>query len=275
MVEKLLAKTDPSRSVGAHLRHWRQHRRLSQLELALQADVSGRHLSFIESGRAQPSRAMILKLAKGLTIPARDVNEILQAGGFANAYPLHNPTDQHLKMPMQAVQKMLDAHDAYPAFAINRQWEVIAHNRAFELFYASVDPALLRPPINILRLCLHPKGIAPRIRNLREMAAFIFARLERDVDRTADPSLIALKEELAAYVGNIHGVHKDAVTVNQDVTVPLRLSTQYGDIALLGMITVFGTPNDITLSELALETFFPADEATEQILAKLKKTRNT
>lgn len=259
-----------SKSVGTHLRKWRQHRHLSQLELAMRADVSGRHLSFIESGRARPSRTMILKLAEQLAVPARDVNEILQAGGFADAYPLHEQTDKRLQIPLRTVQRILDAHNPYPAFAVNRQWEAVAVNQAFALFDDGVDPALLQPPMNILRFCLHPRGVAPRILNLPEVTRFILARLDRDIERTADPTLIALRGELLSYVGEPQSKPLGQTSSLDTVVTPLRLRTSHGEVALFGMITVFGTPNDVTLSELAIETFFPADEATEKLLARIK-----
>ncbi len=264
----LTIKPMEQENAGAHLRKWRRHRRLSQLELAMRAGVSGRHLSFIESGRAQPSRAMILKLATQLAIPTRGVNEILQAGGFANAYPFHDQPDKRLEVRLRTVQQILDAHNPYPAFAINRWWEAVATNRAFALFNDNVDPTLLQPPMNILRLCLHPSGLAPHILNLPEVTQFIFARLDRDIERTADPVLIALKQELFSYVEEVQSKPSQTPGL-AEVLTPLRLRTPHSDVALFGMVTVFGTPNDVTLSELAIETFFPADEATEQLLATM------
>jgi transcriptional regulator with XRE-family HTH domain len=256
----------PTLSVGGHIRKWRTHRHLSQLQLANLADVSGRHLSFIESGRTRPSRDMILRLARCLHIPFRAVNETLQAGGFADAYPLKPQKSMDLVSAMEAVRLLLSAQDSCPAFVIDRHWNLVATNSLMWSLLEGVDPMLLQPPINILRLTLHPRGLAPHIVNLSEMTHYILKRLRRDIEYSGDTQLIALQQEICGYVSNA----KEVPDEMYEAVVSLRLLTSYGILSMFGMITVFGTPHDVGLSELVIETFFPRDEEGKSILAKLQ-----
>jgi transcriptional regulator with XRE-family HTH domain len=255
-----------SRPVGDLLREWRQRRRLSQLALALDADISTKHLSFLETGRSRPSREMLLHLAELLGIPLRERNALLQAGGFAAVYPQHALSDPPMQAARIAVEAVLAAHDPYPALAVDRHWTLVAANQATQrLLAASVSPALLAPPVNVLRASLHPEGLARAIANLPAWRGHILARLRQQIAATADPVLIELAAELAAYPGGVeHPAPGDAGLV-----LPLRL--RHGDtiLSLFGTVTVFGTPVDITLAELAIEAFYPADAATEAALRAL------
>ncbi|HZU88335.1 MAG TPA: helix-turn-helix transcriptional regulator [Stellaceae bacterium] len=253
--------------IGDHLRAWRQRRRMSQLDLACEANVSTRHLSFIETGRAQPSRDMILHLAERLEIPLRERNLWLVAAGYAPLFPERSLDDPTLAAARHAVDLVLTGHEPYPALAVDRHWNLVAANRAVGRLIAGIAPPLLQPPVNVLRLALHPEGLAPRTVNLAEWRAHLLARLQRQIELTADRQLLALSEELARYpaprqTGRPAMTGRDAAAV----AVPLRLRVGEHVLAFFSTITVFGTPLDITLSELALESFFPADAATAEIL---------
>jgi transcriptional regulator with XRE-family HTH domain len=249
-----------TRPVGELLREWRQRRRLSQLELALQGDVSARHLSFIETGRASPSRDMVLHLAEHLEVPLRERNTLLLAAGYAPAFPERPLEDPALAGARQAMELVLAGHEPYPALAVDRHWTVVAANRAVARFMAYAAPALLQPPVNVLRLSLHPDGVASRIANLAEWRAHVFDRLRRQVERTADPVLAELLRELRAYPCSEPEL--PPAPGPPAVVIPLSLRTPDGMLNFISTTMVFGTPLDITLSELALETFFPADAAT-------------
>jgi transcriptional regulator with XRE-family HTH domain len=256
--------------VGDLLREWRQRRRLSQLDLACEADISTRHLSFLETGRSQPSRDMVLHLAERLEVPLRERNLLLVAAGYAPVFPERSLSDPALAPARQAVDLVLAGHEPYPAIAVDRHWTLVAANKAVAPLLAGVAAELLQPPVNVLRLSLHPQGLAPRIVNLAEWRAHILERLRHQVDLSADPVLVALMEELRAYPMKGDrlrppGGHKNYA----GVVVPLELASEEGTLALFSTTTVFGTPVDITLSELALETFFPADAATAEALRRL------
>ncbi|HEY4068965.1 MAG TPA: helix-turn-helix transcriptional regulator [Burkholderiaceae bacterium] len=245
---------------GAQLREWRQRRRLSQLELAGEADVSTRHLSFVETGRAMPSREMVLRLADRLELPLRERNRWLTAAGFAPMYAERPLDDVALAAAREAVELVLKGHEPYPALAIDRHWSLVSYNRAVLPLLEGVAPALLQGPINVLRLSLHPEGLAPRILNFAQWRAHLLARLRQQIVASADPVLQALADELRAYPAPAGAAHEGPEPGG--VVVPLRLRTPNGTLSLISTTTVFGTPVDITLSELALETFFPADAAT-------------
>jgi transcriptional regulator with XRE-family HTH domain len=258
------------RPVGDLIRDWRQRRRMSQLALALDADVSPRHVSFLETGRAQPSRDMLLNLAERLDIPFRDRNALLIAGGFAPVYPERSLDDPALRMAKEAVQLVLNGHDPFPALAVDRHWSLVAANRMVSPLLSGVSPVLLRPPINVLRLSLHPEGLAPRIENLGQWRAHLLTRLRHQVELTADPTLHALLNELATYPAVSGG--KERVQRAQpaaDVYVPFRLNTDCGLLSFFSTTTIFGTPVDVTLSELAIEAFFPADDSTASALRQM------
>ncbi len=257
--------------IGGLLREWRQRRRLSQLDLALEADISTRHLSFLETGRSQPSRDMVLHLAERLEIPLRERNLLLVSAGFAPVFPQRSLEDPALAAARKAVELLLAGHEPYPALAVDRHWTLLAANAAVGRLIGGADPALLQPPVNVLRLSLHPKGLAPVIANHAEWRSHLLDRLRHQVEVTADTVLMALMQELAAYPAP-DGRRPPKVTPDPalaGVVVPLRLDTAQGMLSLFSTTTVFGTPVDVTLSELALETFFPADAATAEALRRL------
>jgi transcriptional regulator with XRE-family HTH domain len=243
--------------IGTLLREWRQRRRLSQLGLACDAEVSARHLSFVESGRSAPSRDMVLRLAEHLQVPVRERNTLLAAAGFAPVYSEKPLSDPELDSVRNAIDLMIQAQKPYPAFAIDRHWKIVASNGALPELYSEVTPALLKPPINALRLTLHPDGLAPRIANLAEWRGHILSRLHRQIDATADPTLTALMHEISQYSGG--GVYESRV---HTVAIPFRIYAKDRLLSFYSMTTVFGTPLDVTLAELALEFFIPADAAT-------------
>lgn len=260
-----------ARPVGDFLREWRQRRRMSQLDLALEAEISTRHLSFMETGRAAPSREMVLRLADRLDIPLRERNALLVAAGYAPVFPERSLDDPLLQPARKAMELVLAGHEPYPALAIDRHWNLVAHNKAVPHFLASVDPALLAPPVNVLRLSLHPQGFAPRIANYWEWRNHLFERLRHQIAITADPVLVDLSNELAAYpppadaTPHTHSGSSEYA----GIVVPLQFITDSGVLSFISTTTVFGTPIDVTLSELALETFFPADAATADALRQL------
>lgn len=252
-------------AVGALLRDWRRRRRLSQLALALDAEISQRHLSFVESGRARPSREMVLTLAERLDVPLRERNVLLVAAGFAPVFAERGLADAALKPALATVEFILAGHEPNPALAVDRHWTLVAANRPARGFLAAVAPALARPPVNVLRASLHPDGLAPQIVNLGEWRAHVLARLSRQVEISADAVLAALLDELAAYPlppGTPVGVAPRGA----DFAVTIRLRTEAGVLSFLTTTTVFGTPVDVTLAELAIETLFPADAATAAAL---------
>lgn len=250
------------RNVGEQLRDWRQRRRLSQLDLAGLADISPRHLSFVETGRSVPSRAMLLRLSDRLDVPLRERNTLFIAAGYAPVYSERRIDDPSLDEARRAIDLVLRGHEPYPALAVDRHWQLQAANRALAPLLAGVAPELLVPPVNVLRLSLHPDGVAPRILNLGQWRAHLLHRLDRQVEATGDVTLQALQAELAAYPAP----DLDEAPDPGSVVVPLRIRTGLGDLSFLSTTTVFGTPVEVTLSELAIESFFPADAATGQIL---------
>lgn len=260
------------RPVGDHLRSWRQRRRMSQLDLALEAQISQRHLSFVESGRSTPSREMVLNLAERLELPLRDRNILLQAAGYAPVFPERSLDDPALRAARAAVDLVLKGHEPFPALAIDRHWTLVAANAAVAPLLAGVaDPALLKPPLNVLRLSLHPHGLAPRIANLAEWRSHLLERLRHQIDLTGDAVLARLMHELSAYPETGAGAAVAARGPAPDyagVVIPLRLVTDGGVLSFFSTTTVFGTPVDVTLSELAIEAFFPADDATAQALRR-------
>jgi transcriptional regulator with XRE-family HTH domain len=260
------------RPVGDHLREWRQRRRMSQLDLAVDAEISTRHLSFLETGRSQPSRDMVLRLAERLDVPLRERNMLLVAAGYAPVFPERTMSDPALAAARRAVDLVLKGHEPYPAIAVDRHWTLIAHNRLVPLLVAMADEELRKPPINVLRLSLHPKGLAPRIANLVEWREHLLTRLRRQIDVTADPAMVALMKELSGYPKprSPQSISRNAEH-DGSVVVPLRLATPNGVLSFISTTTVFGTPIDITVSELALETFFPADPATGEALRQMAK----
>ncbi len=254
---------------GMHLRHWRQNRRMSQLDLAQEAEISTRHLSYVETGRAAPSREMVLRLAERLAVPLRERNALLVAAGYAPMYRQRALDDPAMAAARAAVQRILDAHEPWPALAMDRHWNLVMHNRLVPLLMQGVAPELLQPPLNVLRLSLHPQGLATRIANLVQWREHLLARLRQQIEASGDPTLSALEQELRGYPAPAHESGGRLEAPGPMVAVPLQLHSPHGVLTLISTITVFGTPVDVTLSELALETFFPADEATGQALRRL------
>ena len=254
-------------TIGDQLRGWRQRRRMSQLDLALEAEISTRHLSFVETGRAAPSRDMVLRLAERLDVPLREQNMMLVAAGFAPVFPERKLDDPAMQPVRAAVDLVLAGHEPFPALAIDRHWTLVSANRAVMRLLAGVDAALLQPPVNVLRLSLHPLGLAPRIVNLPEWREHLFARLRRQVDLSADPVIVALLAELRAYPAPDGLPWRPArVAPEASPVVPFQLATEAGVLSFVSTTMVFGTPVDITLAELAIESFFPADGATAEAL---------
>jgi transcriptional regulator with XRE-family HTH domain len=245
-----------STDVGGRLREWRATRRMSQLELAVQAGVSARHLSFLETGRSRPTREMILRLAGELGVPLRSQNELLLAGGYAPAHPESDLGDAPLATVLSSLRDVLAGHSPYPAVLIDRHWTMVDANDAVARLLEGCAAWLLEPPVNVLRLSLHPEGMAPRIRNLAEWRAHVLDRLDRQAAATADPVLRELYHELAAYPGGQDG------DTGPGLVVPLR----FENLTFFSITSVLGTPLDVTLSELAIESFLPADAATAAAL---------
>jgi transcriptional regulator with XRE-family HTH domain len=260
---------DMTITVGAHLREWRQRRRLSQLDLACEADISTRHLSFVETGRATPSREMILHLAEQLDVPMRERNVLLVAAGYAPVFPERSLAAPELDAARAAIDLLLQGHKPYPAFALDRHWNVVAGNAALPQLYEGVDRTLLTPPINVMRLSLHPGGLAPRILNLAEWRAHLLGRLRRQIELTADPGLIALLAEVTDYGGGAPTQRSGDVHPARDMVIPLRVRIAAGTVSFFTTTMVFGTPVEVTLSELAVESFFPADAETAAIVRQL------
>jgi transcriptional regulator with XRE-family HTH domain len=253
------------RTFGEELRTWRQRRHLSQLELATEVDISTRHLSFMETGRSQASRSMVLRLAQQLEVPLRERNDLLVAAGFAPLYAARPFSDPSLSAVRDAVDLILRGHEPYPALLVDRHWTLVSANKAAQGFMVNVNPELMKPPINVLRMSLHPKGNAQHIVNLAEWRAHCLARLARDVQLTADPALADLLTELRAYPGGES--HHVSDPASASVVVPLRLRAPDGGVlSFLSATTVFGTAVEVTLSELVLEAFYPADEYTAAAL---------
>ncbi|WP_349620142.1 helix-turn-helix domain-containing protein [Azospirillum argentinense] len=266
------SRTVPRQPVGELLRAWRKRRGFSQLDLACEADVSTRHVSFLETGRSQPSRTMLLHLAERMDIPLRDRNALLAAAGFAPVFSEHRLDDPEMQAARRAVDLVLTGHEPHPALAVDRHWTLVAANRAIAPLLAGVAPDLLQPPVNVLRLSLHPSGLAPRIENLAQWRAHILHRLTRQIDVSADPVLTALLDELKGYPAsdgpafNASNSRSEPLPSHDGVVVPLRLRTEAGTLSFFSTTTVFGTAVDVTLSELAIEAFFPTDSATADVM---------
>src|SRR5215471_7688581 len=244
--------------IGEHLRGWRQRRHLSQLDLAGEADISPRHLSFVETGRAAPSREMVLKLAERLEVPLRERNVLLVAAGFAPALPQRALDDPALKAAREAINLVLKAHEPNPALAYDRHWNLVSANRMVAPLLEGIPQRLLGQPFNILRLAFHPEALAPRTVNLAEWCGHLLERLHRQCEATADPELIKLYQDLKSYPIPA----RSGPLPPDNVAIPFKLRHDGEVLSFFSTTMVFGTPVDITLSELALETFFPADDLT-------------
>lgn len=256
------------RTVGDVLRDWRQRRHFSQLDLANEAGVSSRHLSFLETGRSRPSREILLRLADHLDVPLRERNALLLAGGFAPVFPERRLDDPALAPAREAVDLILTGHEPYPALAIDRHWTLMAANRAVPLLLAGVAGHLLQPPVNVMRLCFHPEGIAPRIVNGATLRTHLVVRLHHEIAVSGDRVLQELLNEISEYP-----LADEAVSPPRsgpDVAVPFVLRSDAGVLRFISTTTVFGTATDVTLNELAIESFFPADAETRDTLRRLE-----
>ncbi len=264
----LTAALPTSRSLGDFLRDWRRRRRMSQLDLALEAEISQRHLSFIESGRSVPSREMLLHLAERLGVPLRERNPMLIAAGFAPVFTERKLDDPTFAPARRAIDMVLKGHEPFPALAVDRHWTLVAANAAVPPLLVGVrEPSLLEGSVNVLRLSLHPQGLAPDIANLREWRDHLLERLHQQITATGDPILRRLLDELTAYP-----VPESAHKPNRDfagIAVPMELRTEIGLLSFISTTTVFGTPVDVTLSELAVESFFPANDETARLLRQI------
>lgn len=252
---------------GDLLRTWRQRRRLTQLELSARSEVSTKHLSYLETGRSNPSREMVLELAEHLEVPLRERNDLLSAAGYAPVYsrtPLEAPEMQAVR---SAIDQVLAGHEPYPALAVDRYWDVVAMNDAAGLLATGVGEELMGPPPNVYRVSLHPEGLAPRVVNFADFAHHLLARLRHDVAVSADPRLAALLREVEAYptVRELGRPSPD----HGAVVVPVRLRHPRGELSMFTTIATFGTPVDVTVAEIALETFFPANAETARRLNEL------
>jgi transcriptional regulator with XRE-family HTH domain len=263
-----------ARTAGDHIRNWRNRRRLSQLDFALDVEISQKHLSFIESGRSSPSREMVLRLAEHLQVPLRERNVMLLAAGYAPVFPERSLDDPALRAAHAAIDLVLKGHEPYPALAVDRHWTLVAANAVVPVLLAMVsDKTLLQPPVNVLRLSLAPQGLAPLIVNLAEWRAHLLDRLRHQIEVTADAGLEMLLKELEAYPTSETAPSDVRSAIDYaGVVIPLQLRTPAGVLSFFSTTTVFGTPVDITLSELAIEAFFPADGATADALRAICPT---
>lgn len=234
------------------------------MQLALDADISPRHLSFIETGRSRPSTATIDRLAERLEMPFRARNGVLQAAGFAPRHGERSLDDPAMEQALVAVRHILKGHEPFPAIAVDRHWNIVAANDSIAFFTEQIGGTLLEQPMNAIKLALHPDGLAPQVVNLGEWHAHVLDQLDRQIEATSDEGLIELREEIAAYPHDADGESHQADP--ERIWIPLILDTVVGRMSFVSTITVFGTPADITLSELAIEAFFPADAETAAIL---------
>jgi transcriptional regulator with XRE-family HTH domain len=260
--------------VGGLLRTWRERRRLSQLELAGAADISARHISFLETGRSAPSRGMLLRLAERLEIPLRERNALLLSAGYAPMYAERRLDDPALQQARKAVELVIAGHEPYPALAVDRHWTLVSANAAVGVLLAGIEPRMLEPPVNVLRLGMHPEGLARRIGNYVQWREHTLARLRQQIAATADPILIEMLAELESYPQVTTVSSPPAVSDTTDyggVVVPFILRTDHGLLSFFSTTTVFGTPLDITLAELAIESFFPADAQTTEALTRIAR----
>lgn len=251
--------------IGDLLREWRKRRKLSQLELAVHAEISARHLSFVETGRSAPSRDMVLRLAEALNLALRERNQLLLAAGYAPAYRESNLEDPRMASVREMVRQVLAAHEPFPALVLDRYWNRVEANDPAWIFRVGVSPHLLEEPVNVLRLALHPGGLAPRTANLGEWRAHLLTRVRQQITMTADPALIKLYDELVEYPCDQPEPEVELPGPGE-IAVPLRLWYKQTELVFYSTVSTFGTPLDITIAELAIESFFPADSQTAEVL---------
>jgi transcriptional regulator with XRE-family HTH domain len=260
------------RPFGDLLRQWRERRRLSQLELSVQAEVSARHLSFVETGRSTPSRDMVIRLSERLDVPLRERNQLLAAAGYAPVYSQTALESPQMSAVLAAVRRVLSGQEPFPAAVVDRNWDLIEQNGSFELFTRGADPELLRSPLNVLRLALHPNGMAGRIVNIGEWRAHALSRMRRRMDLTADPAITALYKEIREYPCP-RPQPEIMLPAPGDVMVPLKIRDGERELSFFGTVAAFGTPLDVTVAELTIETFFPADAETAALLRDNHETK--
>jgi len=271
-----MATVSSQPSIGPLLREWRERRRLTQLELALDAGISTRHLSFVETGRSRPGREMLMRILEQLEVPFREQNRLLLASGHAPAFPERSLEDPELLPVREALDQILTRHEPYPAVVVDRAWNLVAMNSAMRGLTeeVAIDPALLEPPMNVLRVGFHPRGVAPLIVNLGQWRAHFCQRLERQLAVTGDPDLAALLEEVAGYP--IPAAEPDPAPDPEasEMLGPVRFRAPGGrELSFFGMFATFDTPFEVTISELAMELLFPADRVTAEALADRVRTK--
>jgi transcriptional regulator with XRE-family HTH domain len=264
--------TPADKGVGPLLRAWREQRRVSQLELALRADSSARHISFIETGRSRPSEEMVLRLAEHLDIPVRERNALLLAAGYAPHYPETPLDDPALDALREGMERLIQGYEPYPALVVDAMYNVVAANRGILMLLDGIPESLLAPPLNAMRLTLHPQGLASRIRNLTEWRGHLLDQMQRQIALHRSEPLRALYEEVAAYP--VPEAASDASEGQPAESVayfalPLRIEHEGRTLSFISSISTFNTPMDVTVAELAIETLLPADPATVKYLHSL------
>ncbi|WP_405951682.1 helix-turn-helix transcriptional regulator [Streptomyces prunicolor] len=272
----IAAAAPAGKGVGPLLRAWRERRRVSQLELALRADSSARHISFVETGRSRPSEEMVLRLAEHLDVPVRERNSLLLAAGYAPHYPETPLDDPALDALREGLERLIQGYEPYPALVVDAGYDVVAANRGITMLLDGVPESLLQPPLNAMRLTLHPRGMAPRIRNLGEWRGHLLAQMERQIALHRSEPLRALYEEVAAYPAPERTAAGDDGDSGDEPSssvpyfaLPMRIEHDGRVLSFVSSISTFNTPMDVTVSELAIETFLPADPATAKYLHAL------
>ncbi|HEX6358715.1 helix-turn-helix transcriptional regulator [Actinophytocola sp.] len=270
----MTAMGEMDREIGTLLRHWRQRQRRSQLDVALAVGVSARHLSFVETGRSRPSRALLLRLAAHLDVPLRERNDLLLAAGLAPAYPAHKLDDDELAGVRTALESFLASQEPNPTLVFNRRGDLLLTNQAVWLFLDDIDEAVLLPRPNVYRIVLHPKGMAPRLRNRSAWATHLEHRLAWQASAGGDPYVVNLLEELRGYPALRQDHSAGDQLDHKQLMLPIVLDTPVGDLTLYSIVTKFGSPFDVTLAEIAIESFFPADAENAARLAELSARRS-
>ncbi|MFI5684246.1 helix-turn-helix domain-containing protein [Streptomyces sp. NPDC051636] len=263
------AAASSDKGVGPLLRAWRERRRISQLELALRADSSARHISFIETGRSRPSEEMVLRLAEHLEVPVRERNALLLAAGYAPHYPETPLDDPALDALRDGMERLIQGYEPYPALVVDATYTVVAANRGIAMLLEGVPESLMAPAPNAMRLTLHPEGLAPRIRNLREWRGHLLAQMERQIALHRSDALRALYEEVAAYPVPQEAPEEEPAGPVAYFALPMRIEHEGRTLSFVSSISTFNTPIDVTVAELAIETFLPADPATAKYLHSL------
>ncbi|WP_328731165.1 helix-turn-helix transcriptional regulator [Streptomyces caniferus] len=266
MTTAAASSPETTTGVGALLREWRDRRRISQLELALRADSSARHISFIETGRSRPSQEMVLRLADHLDIPVRERNALLIAAGYAPTFPETPLDDPSMAALRSGMERLLTGYEPFPALVVDGTYDVQAANRGITMLLEGLSPALLRPPLNAMRLTMHPDGLAPRIRNYREWRSHLLAQMERQLALMRSSPLRALYDEVSAYPLPPGGRETAAFGEHAPFALPMMIEHHDTVLSFISTIATFNTPMDVTVSELAVETFLPADPETAAYL---------